>query len=603
MASTIIPPQSTPSPAATNLPAPPSLPVGPPRGAGGNPDAASEYLRQRMSGQIPAPGATPAPAPAVAPTPASQQAPAALTADPAPSSSPGTTTAAPAGDPNPPAGPQTTTPAAPAAPAQPDLNLSEFDFDSPDTPTPSTTSTSPASPTSPGTPSTTSAPVDPSTPPPPEGTPDVVEAMAAVERLVASGKVKDIEQLMLVNSRGRRVLQTFKAMRELEAPPNADGTGGIGAIPTVDEIKAGYYARQNWEAFQHDLEYNPQSVLLHVLDYDPAKGQFSPRAEQIIQELIPIVQDTPHLLQAIAQPVLRQSADQLYAFANSIPPGQNPDSAGVDERTRAFDAAKIFESRFFGRVRTGTAPVSTTPPASGAPATSSAPSGQPDPNDPLAEERRRLDRQARELAAREQRLNETRIHAFNDAVFTDTQSGILADIDNLAKAAGVRDAFPSDQLYNLWRSNFLNEVLQTVSGDQNSGKSPYNPVGFQDFKRRLQSGGQLATRSTLEALATQRKQTAELYRQLARPVIRMLAPQHVSVAGKRIQTQAIPPNAAHLATQGPGQVEPAGGTGGAPPPRSVVPATPQFTVQPGESREDAFKRHIASRMAATGLTR
>jgi hypothetical protein len=522
---------------------PPAAPVQP-RGM----DAAqmSEYLNKRMSGALPAPNAAP-------PQPAPPQPPVPDPPQPAPPAPP------------PPAPPPPPAAAAPAEapPAEPHETpaVEDFDFDRPD--------------------------AEPS----PEAAPAAAAPDPDIEEL--KSLLGDVDPKNLTE-RKRRIYGAFKSMRALEAPPDQ---GGMGFMPTTEDIRRYYDNSTQWEASELEFESNPESWIVNHLGPDE-QGQISPSALNVIDQFLPVLQNiNPQLFNRAVEPLISTTLQNLQREVNSIPEGQGKDSDpfGVDDRTRLQDAIDILTAKW------GRAPGARTNGQPAQPRPAALP--QTNPNDPLAQERA-------QLAQREQRLNRE-YQLIKDATVQSLTSHVrqtvTAELDNdivaLAKSQGVTpDAFPTEWMYTQWIERFRGAVARAVTGDPDLGTAPYNPNGWENFRVSLGRASAVATSRNLGRqydpnTDPNAKQAINTYRLIARPVIRSLAHQFLKDAGVSIvngnatRTAAQAPNAEALAHR-----EPA--TAGAPVAHSVVPPPNQFERRPGEDPVESMSRFIKERMTA-----
>jgi hypothetical protein len=616
MASPIItPPPIAPTTSTTSTPTPPSMPVAPsapaqatpapqpvdpsttPGASGvtvrpGNADDFAARLRERM---------TPQP-----PTPQAQTQALAPVQPPPPSTTPVQSTPAPA--------------PVPADP--PAFALDSFDFDDPANPSTSQSPTpAPALPAQAADPTTPTPPGSaPSTTPPgdgvPSSTPPLAEGgaptdlsdpqLAALAKILAEGGLpKEVETAFLSTQRGRRILDQFKATRQLALPPDQ---GGIGMVPTPDQIKEWSRSATNWEQSAYEFEANPQSWLRNWLAPDAQTGQFAPSVPTLAESFLPELarlDRTGQLFERALAPAINFTSHDLRQWAQSIPEGLNPDSFGVDERTRVLDAADILEARYRARAGGMVGPTPSTAtftpsapaaPSPGAPTSRTTPT-TPSSADPLAAERARLEAERRHYEEQSRLIAQQAETSVFNQIDGNIRSSISGDLDKLFTASGVKAGMPSPDVYNLFLDQHVGRVIELVAGDRTTNKSPMNPDGFSRFRisynRALQSARspRPATDPTGNPYVSQ---SVEAFRQLARTAIRMIAPDAIKAAGIKIQesrTPAAPAIARYEAAAQ--QTEPA--PSGPAVQQSLAPPT-RVEIQPGESRADATARMLAQIM-------
>ena len=395
------------------------------------------------------------------------------------------------------------------------------------------------------------------------------EQQSALEAALKSEAVaKILETVSLRSERGKRQLQAFKTIRDLEAPPTADGTGGIGHAPTVDEIKAMYQSHLNWQAAQHEFEANPRSWLLNHFAPDPETKQLPAGAVQVLAQLHEVLQqNAPQLyIQTQVTPVLSDFTNRLYGWAMGFPEGSHKDEAtGVDDRARALYVAGEVERLLFGKTRT----VPTGPAAPGA-------------TDPLAAERAMLLQQQQQYQQAQSALQQRAVAQFDNSVGVALETNLTKDIDSLFTQAGI-SATRSAREQAALRTDLMNAIYDSISGNFQMGISPTDPPALQNFRIEVE-------RARLGRLDP--SVPVETFRQLARQAIRRLAPAFVKEINTGTLTSSTARHAA--AAEAASRVAPAPGAG-VPVPQSVLPVP--AARQPNESQEDYVHRAISEAMA------
>jgi hypothetical protein len=435
----------------------------------------------------------------------------------------------------------------------------------------------------------------------PDAVPDPASGEPTAGEPATSAPDPDLEELKALlgnvdpktlTNRGRDIYAAFKARRELKASPEQ---GGLGFLPTTDDIKKYYDNSTQWEASEFEFQNNPESWLLNHLGPNE-EGQLSPGALNVIDNFLPVLQNVnPQLFNRAVEPLISTTLSNLQREVSSIPEGQGKDTDpyGVDDRTRLQDAIDILTAKW-GR---GTRTNGQTPQPSARPA--ALPAGQP--NDPLAQERAQIQQERERLNHEYGLLKKAAVDSVTDHVNRTVFSQINADIVNLAKAQGVTpDRFPTEWMYNQWIEGFRGAVASAVKGNPTIGKAPYNPNGWENFQIQFNRASAVAANGNLGRRydPTQdpyAKEAVKAYLLIARPAIKDLAHQYLKDAGVSIvngngaRTAAQAPSAEALAHR-----EPA--TAGAPVAHSVVQPPQQFTRVAGEDPADTMSRFIKERM-------
>lgn len=546
-------------------PTPPPVPAIPAR-PGGDVDTISDFLKNRLSSSVQpaqstAPGA-PTPPPAVS-TPATVDAPVSST-----------------------------------TPAITEEDLREFNFDD----TGDSAKPGLIPPVAPVTPEASQAPAPAST------TPDEATTRLA-QTLAEGGLPKEVESAFLSTNRGRRMLETFKVMRELESPPDpsSPNAGGIGFVPNADQIRSFYQAHSWWESLQDEFDNNPGSFVHNFFAPDPQTGQFRPGVPAIAQTFLQSLEHYDpqgRLAQAaiapvldrpyIQVPVLQAQLNDLRSLAESVPAGQNPDQFGVDERSRILDAANILQSRLQARFsRNGSPAALTTPTTRGGPA------------DPLAAERAALAAERQRLAQANQSIETNLVSGFRNEVMGVLESTVQKDVDAILARGGVKQKLESisPSQYTLYRDACVQEVYKNIAGSPAEGLPPSNPTALQSFNVSLNR----ATRSVVQTRQPivpgsegdrARAHAIQQYRQIGQSVIRQLGTKFIKGAGGQIEaSNPSSSTLARLAMAG-GQME-SPANSGPPVQHSLAPAVELPKVQPGQDPAEVFSNYFANKLKAS----
>lgn len=395
-----------------------------------------------------------------------------------------------------------------------------------------------------------------------------------LDKIVAShGKgAHALESVLLRTSRGKRMLSAFKAIGELEKPASE---GGLGHQPSVEDIKNYHQSHANWQAMQHEYTANPVSWIANMFGPDE-EGKVPAGAVEIVRQLPAVLSaSAPELFSALISPIVQRRdamvVKDLRDTAMKIPKGQNLDSkTGLDDRQRAQDAAQIVEFRLTGR---------TTPFPDGE---ATLPAGGPDP---FAAERQRLESERQQYEQRNRSMLQAQQEQFDSTVADSIKNAVAQDV---SKALAPLNSSLTPLLFNQLKENLENTVYQHVTG--NGVAAPMNPGGFQSFQIQVEQ----ARRGFLSTGKLDPKALADAYRQMARQVIRRLAPQYLRDAvpqakqASEARHQQLAAAAQHVAPPG----------GGSPVPQSVVPAP--APRQPGETEQEHFARQLHEAISLAG---
>lgn len=411
----------------------------------------------------------------------------------------------------------------------------------------------------------------PAGPDTPASTPDT-QIESELTKLLADGAIPEkIEEVFLKHSRGRQMLGAFKTLRDLGKPPEADGSGGIGRVPTIDEIKQADVAFRETQMMRHEIQNAPDSFARNMFGIDPETGrswlgdpqQIHAVAAQIPQVLLQGVQQNPQvyapIMAAVSGPFLMQLLNHQYAVALSIPEEN-------EDRYRLLDACRIFESKIVGNVRAL--------PQRDATGRVHAPNGRfmnsPETDQELQALRRR-NQQYEQQFAQQQRSNYT---SALGTVETTAKAGAMEDIDKALDFRGVKQIY-SEMVLGPQRDAIYNEIHGSMERS--------NPTGWAHYRMQLEQAG----RGQIAA-----DQPAQTYRNLFRNALKsdlrvterlnelVKSGRQASQDRVNAQTQA------QLRT---------GPNGSQPAPSSVLPSQ-QIVRQPGESQEDFITRRVSAKM-------
>lgn len=387
---------------------------------------------------------------------------------------------------------------------------------------------------------------------------------------------EEIETLLRTN-RGRRFLEYNRLMHEAQKPPEQ---GGIGRIPTLDDIREGETARTTLLAIHHKFQADPQAWVADFFAPDPATGQVRAGAEQTLRNIpVALFQRAPGLWNALAsetiypvvqtisnaQPqdivdpgtvvgaAVRAVVDNMYAWASAFPDGS-------EDRKGALYAAKVAEARWFGRTR----------PDGGTPAAPAAQQG----TDPEKEEmRRRLAEIDQERRARAQQAQAQ----FSPTLQSSLTDAVAADVRGLFKR--YAPALPEGSLDHKWLTTEL--VQKAIDAIESNPSLP----AYQRCEILVQQAKDAWTRGDRQGIA----RAATAYRTLAQDAIRSLATTYLKEANTRARLANQATHTQMAQTQG--RAEAGNGTASA----STVREAP---TNPSWDRSKGFQENAAALFAS-----
>jgi hypothetical protein len=452
-------------------------------------------------------------------------------------------------EPSAPATPEPASSPAPvaAAPVEPELTFEdepELNFDDEPAPSP--------------------APVAAAAPPVPDA-----EAAELSALLKANGLPKQVEDAFMRTNRGRNLLAIYKAERVLKQAPELDPTtgenkGGLGYMPTPEQIKQFHQAHSDWSANVQEFSTNPQSWAINWFGPD-AGGNFREGTDkvlasvpQVLDQVFAHAQQTGNqqlqeqavgMYRSVFAPMLQSYLDGFYARATSI--------ADPAQREQFINAARAIEADMFGKFREDS---------------KLAPPQAPDP----------LAQREQEIAEKERRLNAWQTKQQTEAQRA-TENEIFSTIDqNLTKdcekaLASVKGGM-SERAFRAAVNDFKREIQDAVKK---------NHVASREFNFKLS-----AARTARGADA--RTAPVQVYQQTARQAIQAryrTVLQELAMDGQR-QNGALHATAAAAAAQTAPAVN-----GGQTPPQSIVPGV-TVTRKPGEDRAEYMQRRLAGALGS-----
>jgi hypothetical protein len=388
----------------------------------------------------------------------------------------------------------------------------------------------------------------------------------------------EVREKFMQDPRGRQIYAGYKFQRELSKPPTEDGTGGLGYVPTIEQMRAMAQDSSDMEFMVHNFDQahqNPQYADDFVNNWfgrRDEQGQLLPGALRVAQS-IPLALDKidSQLYRAMAMPIMSSYLEERYR--------QIPALATEEDRVRFLTATLDLESDLTGQTpqqiadRRGiTEPVWK--------------QGQaPQPRVPANDPREAALRQREQaMAERDSQF----VAAQNQHFFDSLNSSIhgLFSTDVQAALKPLADAYPGQNgsqslTFQALATRFADEIRATL-GD------PDRSPAFRLYVMARDRAA--ATRDPRDVRAA-----AVEYTKVARPLMKQLRADYIRNAGIQIVSQS---NARHQVL-----ADAANKTGSA----SVAQPTPpiaqngrvaQVVPQPGESYQEALLRSVTQRLSA-----
>lgn len=140
------------------------------------------------------------------------------------------------------------------------------------------------------------------------------------------------------STRGKQIWEGYRFTKALAEPPKADGSGGIGHIPSIEDVKAYHSDHITLNQLLDDFETNPAAMIagLSQVNIDATT--------QMIEEL-------PEVLDKLSQrsPQIAQAYDKLYTrFADDLINGLLAQyKSAEDEGTKKFFFATARNVKYF----------------------------------------------------------------------------------------------------------------------------------------------------------------------------------------------------------------------------------------------------------------
>jgi len=516
-----------PSIAPENIPAPPTPnaePVlnGPPRGSAG--------LESRLSAALSSNVAPPTPP---SPSPASPQVP--LVVQPPVVQVDGQPL-----DPN----------AAPApAPAEPPAeevpSLEEFDFDNP--------------------------PEGDATPAPPDPLAEVRETLGKEGELTREESDR-VRGAFLKTEHGRRMYAADQVRRELEKAPTE---GGLGRMPTIEEIKQGEMDRLAMAEMVSDFDQNPLNWAANFFGHqDPTTGQLVMRPG--VENMMDVLPE--HLAKVSPELHARLAGNAAAPYFAKVA----SDIAAMPQRTAEEAQAKVMAGRGLNMIEQYLLGRITRIPGFQYEDGQGAPNGQPQ-NQQIDPERQRFLAEKAAFQQQQQQAQRAAQQAAHSSILQEQTSALLGDAKAILRSAGLHKV-SSQMVFDQMAQVFVNQVQSKIEGDSRNAIHPHNPAGLKNYQIQLRNAvaGQL-----------DKSQPIGSYRRMAHEVMRREAPSFTQNAVGNAEHQIASQHAAAGAAAGRREATPGASPQGAPPPVQQSSARPK-----GMDPEEFFRQRIGNALSA-----
>lgn len=410
------------------------------------------------------------------------------------------------------------------------------------------------------------------TPAPGEGvvrTPAEIEKLLADELEVAgpdgqnAALWKKLDGLAVQHPRGRQMVEGLKFMRAMAEPPKEDGTGGIGRVLSLDEIKQADMSDRELRLLRHDISNDPASFAANLVrmaengrSWLGGPEEVSRVLAEIPKVLIHHIQNTNNpvygsMMAQIAGPIFQQAFDHQYKLAD-----QFPETTEQEKRSKArlIDSLNVIEYRLFGTAR------------------GQMPNEAPDP------EKLQLRRQAEDTKRQLEQMRQSQVGAIRGAIMSANTSMADSSVDRVFHTLGIKPAFSSV---------ILDSQKREIMIDIDRNLSRLNPGGWQSYTMQLDEVARGKMSPDVPKETYKNMFQSVLRSQYIRPRLNALVEDAKKTLGPNSRIAA---SQGQVGTDGSGRSAAASVISAPGAPGSRPPAP---TREAGQSRED----HIASRFA------
>jgi hypothetical protein len=379
-----------------------------------------------------------------------------------------------------------TAPETPETPKAPETLETPFSFDDLNQDETTSTSTSTPSEEPAGAAAGAAVATEPSTPTSPtEEPPQETEGLQELKTLLEDSsdlsdeRLKSIQTAFLATSRGKRQLQAFKTLRDLEKPVSE---GGIGIAPVQDDIKTWHSAHQQLDAIRYGMESgDPTDALNSLTSLLGSSNDESlpppPAVNTVVGQLVPyLVANHPELYREhVSGPIRRAVVQNFTQYVQALPRGAD-ESEDRKFHSAAVFAAQLLQERFLGQSQPTEAFINGAGAAPGATSTKSA----------IEIENENLRRQLAEHSTTQVTQAENDFYNNLETQVRATQTTLA---DHALKPLAAHYGQDSEQYLGI-RDRFIAQTVQTIQANTDFATQYSRDVNraWNNIKRDLSTG-------------------------------------------------------------------------------------------------------------------
>jgi hypothetical protein len=371
-----------------------------------------------------------------------------------------------------------------------------------------------------------------------------VPATGGEEQDFAKLPPKELEAAFLRTERGRRQYQHWKGMRDLQMSPNEDGTGGIGFLPTPQDIKSFWQShesfgqmRDDWESGEPERMGDVLNAFLEV-DKSGQPTELALKGVEILTQSLP-----PALFKPLAIGIVDQYVQDL------IQRSQDQTKSELDRKHYKALAESLEEDILGTRKR------------SIDPATLA--------NDPLREERQRLETERQSIQTQQQAQKASVTKKVSDFVSNQRVSANKSAIDS-ALSQFAKAYEPDPIAHEGIRQSFISEVKSSMNK---------NLTLQRNYTRALDAAKRSGNKADADTAVTQ-------YQIWLAQSIRQTLPKYRTHAAQQTASSASAQHATGTTSQ-----TSSGTPAGQATPQSIVPPSAR---QKGQSNREFFESKFRS---------